>query len=87
MPILTHMRKRYSVVMQRLIMELRGVACLDKEDITPKKQIIASRSFGKRITCKQALSEAAALHATRAGEKLREQHSVCERNTDIYPKW
>jgi len=72
-----NMRKRYSVVMQRLIMELRGTTCLDKEDIAPKKQIIASRSFGQRITCKQALSEAVALHATRAGEKLREQHSVC----------
>ena len=71
------MRARYSVVMQRLIMELRGTICLDKEDIAPKKQIIASRSFGQRVTCKQALIEAAALHATRAGEKLRAQHSVC----------
>jgi len=71
------MRARYSVVMQRLIMELRGTTCLDKEDIAPKKQIIASRSFGQRVTCKHALIEAAALHATRAGEKLRAQHSVC----------
>ncbi|SFL26517.1 DNA polymerase V [Nitrosomonas aestuarii] len=71
------MRARYSVVMQRLIMELRGTTCLSKEDIAPKKQIIASRSFGQRVTCKQALIEAAALHATRAGEKLRAQHSVC----------
>lgn len=71
------MRVRYSVVMQRLIMELCGIACLDKEDIAPKKQIIASRSFGQCETSKHALIEAAALHATRAAEKLRAQHSVC----------
>jgi len=71
------MRSRYSVVMQRLILELRGVACLGKEDIKPKQQIIASRSFGERVISKHGLVEAVALHATRAGEKLRAQHSVC----------
>lgn len=71
------MRSRYSVVMQRLILELRGTACLGKEDIKPKKQIIASRSFGQRVTSKSAVIEATALHAARAGEKLRAQHSVC----------
>ncbi|MCB1984046.1 MAG: Y-family DNA polymerase [Burkholderiales bacterium] len=71
------MRSRYSVVMQRLILELRGIACLDKEDVKPKQQIIASRSFGARVTSKYGLVEAVALHATRAGEKLRAQHSAC----------
>ena len=71
------MREHYSVVMQRLILELRGVNCLEFEDIAPKKQIIASRSFGERVTDKGALIEAVSLHATRAGEKLRLQGSAC----------
>ena len=71
------MRTRYGVVMERLIRELRGTACLDFEDIQPKQQIIASRSFGRRVTAKEDLAEALALHATRAGEKLRQQNSTC----------
>ena len=71
------MRARYGVVMERLIRELRGTACLDFEDIQSKQQIIASRSFGRRVTAKEDLAEALALHAARAGEKLRQQHSAC----------
>jgi DNA polymerase V len=71
------MRQRYSVVMQRLILELRGFPCLGFEEIQPKQQIIASRSFGERVTDLGPLLEAVALHATRAGEKLRAQGSVC----------
>ncbi len=71
------MRERYSVVMQRIIMELRGVPCIGSEDVEVKKQIVASRSFGQRVTNKNDLLEAVTLHATRAGEKLRYQHSAC----------
>lgn len=71
------MGKRYNVVMERLILELRGIPCLEFEDIQPKKQIIASRSFGQRVVDLDPLLEAVSLHATRAGEKLRSQGSVC----------
>lgn len=71
------MRDQYSVVMQRLIFELRGINCMEFEDIEPKKQIIASRSFGERVTDKESLLEAVTLHASRGGEKLRLQGSAC----------
>ena len=71
------MRDRYSVVMERLVMELQGTPCLHFEDIQPRKQIIASRSFGQKVTEKSKLNEALAHHASRAGEKLRRQGSVC----------
>lgn len=71
------MRDRYSVVMERLILELRGTPCLEFEDIEPRKQIMASRSFGQKVTQKDQLAEALAYHATRAGEKLRGQGSTC----------
>lgn len=71
------MRNQYNVVMQRLILELRGVSCLGVEQIAPKKQIIASRSFGERVEDIDALLQAVSKHATRAAEKLRSQTSVC----------
>jgi len=71
------MRKRYSVVMQRLIYELNGTPCLTIDAIKPKKEIISSRSFGERVIDKQSLLESVSLHATRAGEKLRNQNSAC----------
>lgn len=73
----TKMRGKYGVVMERLILELRGVPCLEFEDIQARKQIIASRSFGKKVIEKEKLAEALAHHAARAGEKLRSQNSVC----------
>lgn len=70
------MRRHYSVVMQRLIMELRGEPCLFFDEVEPKQQIIASRSFGERVTQKQDLYEAVSTHTARACEKLRAQGSV-----------
>jgi DNA polymerase V len=70
-------RKAYGVIMQRLVFELRGQPCLEFEDIEPKKRIIASRSFGNRVTRMDDLLEAISFHATRAGEKLRRQRSSC----------
>ena len=71
------MRDRYSVVMQRLILELRGIPCLEFEDVEPRRQIIASRSFGERVTDKDSLIEAVTMHATRAAEKLCLDGSAC----------
>ncbi|MEE9354349.1 MAG: Y-family DNA polymerase [Methylococcaceae bacterium] len=70
------MRKQFSVVMERVILELRGTACLGREDVLSKQQIIASRSFGRRITAKNELGEALALHTCRAAERLRQQGSL-----------
>lgn len=70
------MRRLYSVVMQRLILELQGHPCLFAEDVEPKKQIIASRSFGERVTSQDDLMQAISMHTARACEKLRSQGSV-----------
>lgn len=70
-------KKAYGVIMQRLVFELQGQPCLGSGDIEPKKRIIASRSFGRRVTQLDELLEAISFHASRAGEKLRKQDSVC----------
>ena len=70
-------RERFSVVLERTVRELRGVPCLDLEDIAPaKQQIMASRSFGTPVFDLEQLSQAVASHTTRAAEKLRAQQCV-----------
>ena len=76
---LKSMRKRFSVVMERTILELRGVSCIEFDaDPEKKKQIICTRSFGEKINHIQPLKEAIAYHVTRACVTLREQESVAQ---------
>jgi len=71
------MQKQFNVVIARTVMELNGSACLMLEDIqTDKQQIVCSRSFKRRLTDYQELSEALASFTRTATEKLRKQNSV-----------
>jgi len=68
-------RERFNVVMQRMVLELRGISCLDLEDHVPdRKSIIASRSFGRPVTTLQEMEEAVASYVARAAEKMRRQN-------------
>jgi len=70
-------RAQFGVVMERTCEELRGVPCLELEEIAPpKQQIMSSRSFGKPVECIEELQEAVATYVGRAAEKLRQQGSV-----------
>lgn len=70
-------RKRFSVVLERTIQELRGTSCMDLEEVTPeRRQIISSRSFGTVIYDLADLEEAVASYTARAAEKLRQQDSL-----------
>ncbi|WP_447956491.1 Y-family DNA polymerase [Vreelandella sp. EE7] len=74
-----HLRKHFSVVMERIVYELRGVNCIELDDMTePKKQIMVSRSFGRLTQNKADLREAVRVHAARAGEKLRKQQGLAQ---------
>jgi DNA polymerase V len=71
------MRQQFGVVVERICYELRGVSCLQLEEVAPaKQQIISSRSFGKPVTSMEELAESVATHAARGAEKLRSQKSV-----------
>jgi len=66
-----------NVVVARTVMELNGIPCLELEEIAPdKQQIVCSRSFSRRLTEYQELSEALSEFCSRAAEKLRKQQSV-----------
>ncbi|MYL23957.1 DUF4113 domain-containing protein [Halomonas alkaliantarctica] len=70
-------RKRFSVVQERLVWELRGQPAIQLDDMSaPKQQIMVSRSFGRLTGNPHDLREAVRHHAARAGEKLRHQGSV-----------
>jgi len=74
----TMIRKHFSVVIERTVRELRGEPCLSLEEFAPtKQQIICSRSFGDRITEYDQMHQAICMYATRAAEKLREEHQYC----------
>jgi DNA polymerase V len=70
-------RTEFGVVMERIVAELNGEACLELDDVTPpRQQIICSRSFGVPVTSLADLEQAVVAYTTRAAEKLRVQHSV-----------
>ena len=61
----------------RMVLELRGIACLPLETRTQTKQrIMVSQSFGRPIEQLVELEEATALYASMAAVKLRRQHSL-----------
>jgi DNA polymerase V len=65
-------RKALTVVGERIIYELRGLACLPLELMpAQRKGCAVTRSFSRRITERETLEQAVATHATRLGEKLR----------------
>ncbi|WP_325082297.1 Y-family DNA polymerase [Klebsiella aerogenes] len=71
-------RKHFNVVLERTVRELRGEPCLELEEFAPVKQeIICSRSFGHRITEYEEMRQAICSYASRAAEKLRQEHQYC----------
>ena len=71
-------RKRISVVGERVVMELNGHPCIDIEEPKRKKSIASSKSFGHKVTEAQEIKEAVSTYAARASEKLREQKSKAQ---------
>jgi DNA polymerase V len=73
-------RRHWSVVLERTVLELQGTSCISLEDAPPAKQEIAcTRSFGHPITELRDVSEAVTEFASRAAEKLRKQKSLANK--------
>jgi DNA polymerase V len=70
-------RKHLTVVGERTVLELRGIACLPIETrAKPKKAIMNAKSFGRPLEHLEELEQAVATYTARAAEKLRKQGSV-----------
>ncbi|MFT6387951.1 MAG: DNA polymerase V [Cellvibrionaceae bacterium] len=65
------------VVLARTVNELNGIPSIEFETTSPdKKEIVSSKSFGKKVEGIAELKSAVSIYATRACEKLRKQSSV-----------
>lgn len=69
-------KKNLTINGLKTVLELRGVSCLNLEEIEDKKSITVSRSFGKNINNIAQLKEALASYVSTAAEKLRKQNST-----------
>ena len=73
----TTVRKIFLMPGFRTWKELRGIPCVEFEDmIEPKQSICVSRSFAHEITAVQEFTEQVATFAARATEKLRAQNTL-----------
>ncbi len=65
-------RRHLNVLALRTATELRGTPCIPLELAPPpKKGLVVSRMFGRKLTDFEPIKEALIAYATRAGEKLR----------------
>jgi len=65
------MRKKFSVLMQRTVLELNGIPCIPLEiETASKQQLIFSRSFSTPVTSAARMHEVMAIYAQRAAIRL-----------------
>lgn len=73
----TSLRRQFSVVIEKTILELRGTPCMEVNDApAANQQIMCSRSFGSPVTELPELVEVVSQFASQVARKLREQGSV-----------
>ena len=67
-------RKRFSVVLQRTVLELNGTPCIPHADErADKQQIIFSRSFSTPVTSTEEMDQVMAVYAQRGAARLAAQ--------------
>lgn len=67
-------RKKFSVVLQRTVMELNGTECIPHaEEHVDKQQIMFSRSFSAPVTTVAGMEEVMAVYAQRGAARLNEE--------------
>jgi DNA polymerase V len=77
-------QKILSIVGRRIVEELRGLSCINLQQIEQdRKQIISSRSFESYVTTLESLRESIASHVSEAAAKLRKQNLIA-RNLTVF---
>ncbi|MGO2542870.1 MAG: Y-family DNA polymerase [Specibacter sp.] len=67
-------RKKFSVVLQRTVMELNGTECIPHaEEHVDKQQIMFSRSFSAPVTTVAGMEEVMTVYAQRGAARLNEE--------------
>ncbi len=71
-------RKKKGVILERTVLELRGVLCNQIEDVLPdKKSICVSRSFGRKLRYYDNLRSALIVYVQKAASKMRMSNLFC----------
>ncbi|MFQ4149168.1 DUF4113 domain-containing protein [Arthrobacter sp. LAPM80] len=67
-------RKKFSVVLQRTVLELNGTECIPHtEERVDKQQIMFSRSFSTPVTTVEGMEQVMAIYAQRGAARLAEE--------------
>lgn len=70
-------RKKFSVMLERTVYELRGIPCIPLEQPRPyKDQLIFSRSFSKPVTGADEMQQVLSIYAQKVSSRLRSQGQV-----------
>jgi len=73
------LRKMFSINIEKTSRELLGESCYKlSEGPEPKKSIVSSKMFGKRVSSLSELKEAVATYTARAAMKLRRDNQLCK---------
>ena len=79
-------RKKKGLFLQRSILELNGIKCIDIENnLSEKKSICVSRSFGKKLNCYEDIKSALIVYTQKATSKMRSYNFFC-RSITIFLK-
>lgn len=74
-------RRRFNVQVQRTVLELRGVACIEADTSADQgvrtNQILCSRMFSHPVEGYPTLAQAFSIYAQKACHRLHRQHSLC----------
>lgn len=68
----------FNILVKRTVNELRGLSCLELEDLSNKRTITYSRSFGRIINKIAEMDEAISTYTAKACVKLRNQNGVVD---------
>ena len=72
-------KRKFSSVLERTVMELKGYPCIALEQQPKtKKQIVVSRTFSRKVNDLDSINEAISDYASRACEKLRREDQYCK---------
>jgi len=82
---LPYARQVGTVVLERTVAELRGIPCIELQDVEPtRKGMAVTRSAGTPMTSLAVMQQAITAHATRAAEKLRHHGLVASQMTVFF---
>ena len=73
------LKKKFSVLVERIIHELNGTSCIPLEvNYQKRKSLVVSRSFGAPLTSLEDLQEALANYVCKACHKLRKEKQMAK---------